>query len=73
LRGLCYMDRNGYGEEKDFGAPTQGFLLLGLPAAGPSTGPIVTMPIYRHTIEHWARNGGDLEYLRGNLFKDSMI
>jgi len=57
IKLYCYMDRNAFGEKLNYGPPTLGFAMLGLPVNGPGAGPIVTIDIFKHYVESWAQNG----------------
>ncbi len=54
LRSYCFMERNAYGEKFDFGAPTIGFMFLGLPEGGIDKGPIVSIDFTKDYIDHYA-------------------
>lgn len=53
-RSACFMERNGYGEKLDYGAPTIGFHVKGLPVGGYKAGPVVTIDFPLEYIQRWA-------------------
>jgi len=73
-KSYCFMDRNEYGENLDFGSPTRGFKINGLPIDGPKYGPIVSIEFPIEYLKKWAREKPkiNIEKLFKNTYKPNI-
>ncbi|MEA3378333.1 MAG: HTH domain-containing protein [Nanoarchaeota archaeon] len=60
-RSYCWQERNSYGESKDFGLPTIGCYVTGLPVGGFTSGPIVTVELPKEIIGKWAKTKPEVD------------
>ncbi|PIN80136.1 hypothetical protein COV16_01390 [Candidatus Woesearchaeota archaeon CG10_big_fil_rev_8_21_14_0_10_34_8] len=70
VRGMCFMERNSFGEKFDFGAPTIGFHILGMPVGGYAEGPMITIDFPVEYIQKWANDGPEVNSEK--LFRNSV-
>ena len=69
--GYCFMDRNEYGEQYNFGSPARGFKVEGQPLDGWQQGPLVTIDFPIEYLQKWANDKPKIETER--LFENSII
>lgn len=67
----CMLDRNEFGEERDYASPTRGIKFLGLPVNGPATGPIIAIDVFCENLDDYAN--GKLDVNMKRLFDHSVI
>ncbi len=67
----CFMDRNGYGEQYNFGSPARGFKMEGQPIDGWAYGPIITIEVPIEYLAKWANEKPKIDVEK--LFENSII
>lgn len=69
--GYCFMDRNEYGEQFNFGSPARGFKVEGQPVDGWQYGPLITIDFPIEYLHKWANEKPKIEV--DKLFENSII
>ncbi len=69
--GYCFMDRNEYGEQFNFGSPARGFKIEGQPVDGWQNGPIVTIEVPIEYLSKWANQNPKVDTEK--LFENSIV
>lgn len=67
----CFMERNEYGENLNYGSPTRGFKIQGYPVDGPETGPLISIEVPIEYMKKWANEKSEVDV--GRLFENSIV